>query len=90
MRDPARVEIQPLIAAVLIALASACGGTDIGESCDDEGSTDECVDDAVCTNESGERAVCRELCEEHEDCPEAHGCNGVTGSSHKSCQPDDD
>jgi hypothetical protein len=84
-----RTEFHALAAAALLTLASACGGTDIGETCDDEGSTDECVDDAVCTNESGERAVCRTICEEHEDCPAAHSCNGVTGSSVKSCQPDD-
>lgn len=75
--------------ALLVALASAftaCGGAEVGESCDEAGSTDECVDDAICTNEDG-RAVCRILCAEQVDCPVDHSCNGVSGSNLKSCQP---
>jgi hypothetical protein len=66
---------------------SACGGAEIGESCDDVGSTDECVDGAVCTNED-RGARCRSLCEEQNDCPADHSCNGISGTSRKSCQPD--
>jgi hypothetical protein len=76
------------IAVAALIAASACGGADIGESCDDVGSTDECVDDAICTNESDDHAACRALCEEQADCPADHGCNGISGSSRKSCQPD--
>ena len=76
------------IAAALLLAAAACGGTEIGDACDDVGSTDECVDDAVCTNEEGDSAACRALCEEAEDCPADHGCNGISGTSRKSCQPD--
>lgn len=77
-----------LIALSCSLLLIACGGAELGESCDDEGSTDECVDDAVCTNE-GEGAACRALCKEQEDCPAGYACNGISSTSQKSCQPDD-
>jgi hypothetical protein len=80
--------IHRTLALLLLALAAGCGGTDIGESCDDTGSADECVDDAICTNEEDDRSRCRMLCEEHEDCPASHSCNGISNSSLKSCQPD--
>ena len=70
------------------SLLNACGGAEIGESCDSAGSTDECVDHAVCTNEDGDTSRCRVLCKEQEECPDAHSCNGISGSSLKSCQPD--
>ena len=76
--------------ALVIPVLVACGGADLGEDCDDVGRTGECVSMAVCTNESGDRSVCREICEEHEDCPMGYSCNGVSGTSTKSCQPDDD
>jgi hypothetical protein len=68
--------------------AAACGGADIGEDCDDPGSTDECVDDAICTNEDG-RSTCRLRCDEQEDCPTKHKCSGVSSTDIKSCQPED-
>lgn len=81
----------PRLAFLLIALLSlpcfACGGADVGESCDDKGSTDECVDNAVCTNET-DGAACRKLCKAKEDCPAGEDCNGVADTSLKSCQPD--
>jgi hypothetical protein len=79
--------LRRFLAIGLLLFTCGCGGADIGEACEDEGSTDDCVDDAICTNESGERAVCRQLCKEHADCPENHDCNGVSSSSLKSCQP---
>jgi hypothetical protein len=84
-----RTTITTTCAAVLALLAAGCGGAEIGEDCDTAGSADECVDGAICTNESsGGGAVCRETCDAHEDCPDGHSCNGVSGSSQKSCQPD--
>jgi hypothetical protein len=77
-----------LIALWLLVAALGCGGAELGESCDDEGSTDECVDDAVCTNED-QGAACRALCDIKEDCPAGYDCNGVSSTSLKSCQPDD-
>ena len=72
----------------LLTLLAACGGAEIGASCDDVGSTDECVDYAVCTNEADGRNSCRYLCKEKSDCASDHSCNGISGSSLKSCQPD--
>ena len=73
---------------MLLAL-SGCGGAELGESCDDVGKTDECVDGAVCTKQGeGDGAACRAVCDQHEDCPPGHSCNGVSGTSLKSCQPD--
>ena len=84
---PTRLLVRAVV--LLWLLTAACGGADIGESCDEPGSTDECVDDAVCTNEDGDRSACRALCQEHEDCPDGHSCNGISNSSRKSCQPDE-
>ena len=86
---PTRRSLRHGLVFCLLMLAAACGGADIGESCDEPGSTDECVDDAVCTNEDGDRSACRALCDEHEDGPDSHSCNGISNSSLKSCQPDE-
>ena len=75
------------LAAMALTLF-ACGGTDIGESCESVGSPDECVNDALCTNEADGSARCRIICADTADCPDAHTCNGVSGTSTKSCQPD--
>jgi len=91
MKSARRTSILPRIAftslcALTLALAG-CGGAEIGETCDTGGSADECVDGAICTNES-DGNVCRLICEMQEDCPMNYSCNGVTGGSTKSCQPD--
>jgi hypothetical protein len=65
-----------------------CGGAEIGEACEEVGSSAECVAMAICTNDDGDTAFCRQICDEHEDCPTGESCNGVSGSSTKSCQPD--
>ena len=75
-----------LMAATL--LTTHCGGADIGEDCEGVGSSDDCVSGAICTNEEGDAQRCRDICDDDLDCPDAHGCNGVSGSSTKSCQPD--
>lgn len=83
------------IGRVLAVLATmgcllGCGESDIGEECDESGTTDECVADGVCTGEGGETAYCRLICTVQEDCPEGFNCNGVPGASAselKSCQP---
>lgn len=82
---PARFLLSSLL-VVSLALVG-CGASEIGEACDTGGSADECVDGAICTNES-EGNNCRLICEVQEDCPMNYSCNGVTGSSTKSCQPD--
>ena len=70
------------------AFALGCGAAEIGEQCDTSNSTDECVDGAVCTNEAGGINRCRKLCVEMADCPAGTSCNGISGGSNKSCQPD--
>jgi hypothetical protein len=68
-------------------LFAGCASPDLGEACDTVGSTDACVDGAICTNDTvGD--VCRKVCVVQEDCPVNYSCNGVRGSSTKSCQPD--
>lgn len=82
--------MRPFIPTVLLVVSflAACGGAELGESCDSAGSTDECVDHAACTNEEGDSSRCRALCEEKEECPSGYSCNGVSGTSRKTCQPD--
>jgi hypothetical protein len=81
--------LRPLLTALIFAAALVgCGSPEIGEACDTGGSLDECVDNAVCTNESGDANTCRLICDTHDDCPANFSCNGVTGGSTKSCQPD--
>ncbi len=75
------------LAVAVSVLMLACGGSEVGEECDEAGSTDECEDGAVCTNEES-GAVCRLLCKDTMECPAQHACNGVSGTSLKSCQPD--
>lgn len=67
-------------------LTTACGGPEVGEECDEVGSSTECEDGAVCTNH-GDEAVCRSRCAEQDDCPPGFACNGVSGTNVKSCQP---
>ena len=73
---------------MVLPLAVACGGADIGEECEEGGSTDECVSGGVCTNDS-EGLRCREICDTDADCENTTdwSCNGITGTSIKSCQP---
>jgi len=71
---------------LLLVLLVGCT-SEVGEECDDVGSTDDCEDGAVCTNE-GDGGVCRFLCDDQVQCPAGHSCNGVSGTNLKSCQPD--
>lgn len=82
MRYPLR-----FVALVVAALSAfGCGKAEVGEHCDEPGTTAECEDGAVCTNEDGGGA-CRHLCDATAQCPAAHSCNGVSGTNVKSCQP---
>lgn len=84
------LSLRTLSVALLLGaglLVAGCGAPDLGEACDTAGSLSECVDGAVCTNESPGN-VCRKVCELMDDCPTGYSCNGVTGGSTKSCQPD--
>ncbi len=67
--------------------ALGCGRAEIAEDCVTSSSTDECVEGAVCTNEENGNNRCRKSCVKQADCPEGTSCNGISGSSNKSCQP---
>ena len=70
-------------------LVMGCGPAELGEECDEVGSSEDCEDGAICTNSSsGEEAVCRLLCAEQTQCPAGTTCNGISGTNLKSCQPD--
>ncbi len=75
-----------LLFALTFALCLACsGGADIGQACDNVGSADECVTNAICTDEPGGN-VCAEICREDTDCPASQFCDSVPGSSEDTCQ----
>ena len=78
----------PLLCALLLAAPLGCGSAEVGEECDEIGDDDECEDGAICTNEGdSEEGTCRFICEKDDHCPPDHECNGVAGTSIKSCQP---
>jgi hypothetical protein len=72
--------------AVLLAAVACSGKGDIGEDCDTAGSTDDCVDGAICTND-GDARTCRRRCNDDAQCAASEECNGVSGTTLKSCQP---
>lgn len=75
-----------LMLGLLVATAACSGKSDIGESCDTAGSTDECVDGAICTN--GDTGLtCRRRCTDDSQCAATEACNGVSNTNLKSCQP---
>ncbi|MCO4763936.1 MAG: hypothetical protein KC502_20650 [Myxococcales bacterium] len=82
---------QRLINFGLILLFSvsllACASSEIGDACDTSGAADECVEGAICTQINSGDNVCRKTCTADTDCGSEEACNGVSGSSTKSCQP---
>ncbi|MBM4344294.1 MAG: hypothetical protein FJ100_13070 [Deltaproteobacteria bacterium] len=76
-----------LLWAALLTGACASEGQ-VGDSCGAAGkSAGECASGAICTNTSGGKNYCRKVCTEQKDCAATEACNGVSGSSTKSCQP---
>lgn len=55
------------------------------QGCTSEGDTASCPSDSICTAQF-RSLVCMTRCKEHSDCREGYQCNGVTGTSIKSCQ----
>lgn len=71
--------------AALLLLGLACGKAEIGESCDDSGSQEECVENAVCDTE-GAGSFCLKVCQDDTQCDAAtEACTGVSGSNLKAC-----
>lgn len=75
------------VMALSIAALAGCASAEIGDTCDTSGSTDECVDGAMCTQLSDGNNVCRKTCTDDTSCGADEQCNGVSGSSKKTCQP---
>ncbi len=66
----------------------ACGNSDIGEDCDEEGRVGgECVDGAVCGKNNAGSLVCLKQCTTQVECSAGEDCNGVGGTSLKGCRP---
>jgi hypothetical protein len=90
-RSRCGARIVPFLAG--LALAGLACGAEIGASCDEHGSTDECVDGGACTNEGGTTgyfsgyATCRVICVDQARCAPGLRCNGVSNTNLKSCQP---
>jgi hypothetical protein len=79
-----------LLLASATLLGVACGGADIGEPCETEGSTDECVDGAVCAQPTltSTEPQCLKVCKDDTECNTAtEACNGVSGTNIKACRP---
>jgi len=78
-----------VLSGLLLSTLLACGGkAEVGEKCDTAGATTECADGAICTNDSGGGTfTCRKTCTEQAQCASGENCNGISGSSAKSCQP---
>ena len=71
---------------VVFLLVAACGGSELGDSCEQEGEISECDDGLVCgKNKPSNDLVCLKRCTESSDCPSGQECNGLTGSL-KACQ----
>lgn len=82
------MKLHHTLAPALLALLLGCGGTSaLGEACDTAGSVDECETGAVCTNDTSEVLTCRKVCTDQAQCASTENCNGVSGTSTKSCQP---
>ncbi|MBI4820440.1 MAG: hypothetical protein HY791_29505 [Deltaproteobacteria bacterium] len=71
---------------LLFALHFGCdSGGALGDACKTPSSEDECESGLICTNIT-DRALCLELCTEQTECAASENCNGIEGSSKKSCQ----
>jgi hypothetical protein len=76
------------LVTLLFALGCGSDPAPIGSACSTASSFDECVTGAVCTNGPDNSFTCRKICVGQEDCNQAtENCNGISGSSTKSCQP---
>lgn len=78
-----------MLLAILATLNGCSKKGELGATCETAGSTDLCESGLICTNVSGSTFnACRKQCTSQSDCNAAtESCNGVSGSSIKSCQP---
>jgi hypothetical protein len=77
-----------LASALFLTVVAAAGcSSKVGDSCEDEGSTSECEENAICSKTVTGSLTCQKLCSKQEDCPVNTSCNGVSKGSQKSCRP---
>jgi len=78
------------VALGLTMLVVACGDSDIGESCEEEGRVDgECVASSVCGKSEGTSTgslVCLRQCATQAECGAGEDCNGIANTSLKGCR----
>jgi hypothetical protein len=71
----------------LILQLGGCGSTPkIGEACSVEGSTSECESAAACGKLANGKLLCQKQCTDQAQCASSESCNGLTGSSIKTCR----
>ena len=76
-----------LLAVLSLASLAACGGGgEIGDPCDEEVASGECVDGATCGKTKSGVLRCMRLCTMQTECPVNTECTG-SKSSLKVCQP---
>ncbi|UQA63906.1 hypothetical protein E8A73_035940 [Polyangium aurulentum] len=78
-----------MLLASAALFGAACGGAEIGEACETEGSEDECVDGAVCAQPTldSTEPQCLKICTDDAQCASTESCNGVSGTNIKACRP---
>lgn len=75
-------------AFVVVATLIACGGSDVGDECGEEGKADsECVDGAVCGKDKAGRLICLTQCTTDLGCQAGEQCNGIANTNLKGCRP---
>jgi hypothetical protein len=73
---------------VLVLAIAACGGGDVGDSCDAEGKADsECADGAVCGKDNAGALICLKQCTTQAECGAGEECNGISNTNLKGCRP---
>jgi hypothetical protein len=71
----------------IVALFPACSSAaKVGETCDKEGATEGCESNAACGKNPNGALVCQRLCTDQAQCAATESCNGLTGSSLKTCR----
>jgi hypothetical protein len=82
--------LKSLLAVTALVLLGACGSkAELGEVCDDVGSTEPCEDGLVCdsVSQSTESTACFKVCGTDADCASTEQCTGVSKGSLKACHP---
>jgi hypothetical protein len=67
-------------------LLSAPGGF-CTKGCAEAGKTTDCAGNTVCSGFGGTDQVCANICTADTSCRTGYACNGLPGTSTKSCQP---